>query len=411
MSNFFAIATVTAAISNILQGIRQDVAGTTITSKPLDVSNSDAPSNRLNVFLYRVTPNIAYKNSNLPTYNYGGDLVHSPVIAIDLHYLLTAYGAQNDDLMAHQILASAMRIMEENTVLTKKIIRETVASVSKLTSGDKSSDLANQIENVRLSFSNISLEEIGNIWSSSQTNYRLSAMYQASVILLESSKVPKLAPTVSNRMLYVMPITEPFIEAIEPQIVEYGPKAKIRIIGRNLKSDIIRINFDNNISHEPGDDDIVNADAISIKVPEGLAVGLRQVQVVKPMKMGFPRKEHEKAFSSNTVPFILCPNIVSLSSQEMTRGGNLTITFLPRANPADDISILIGNKVIKAPTRPDDSPPIGEVIVKVPEDTKPDMYVVRIRINNIDSLAKQDENPSSQTYGQFALPALEVKQQ
>ena len=410
MSNFFAIATVTAAIVNVLQAIKQDVAGATITAKPLDVSNSEAPSNRLNVFLYRITPNIGYRNANLPTYNQGGELVRSPLISIDLHYLLTAYGAQNDDLMAHQILASAMRIMEENAILTKKVIRDTVATVSKLTFGDRSSDLADQIENIRLSFSNISIEELSNIWSSSQTNYRLSATYQASVVLLESVSQPKIAPVVRDRMLYVLPITESFIESIEPQIVEYGPKAKIRIIGRNLKADAVRVYIDN-ISFAPREQDTVNPDRISMKIPEGLPVGLRQVRVVQPMMMGLPPKEHETAFSSNTVPFILCPSIVSLSPQKIMPGNDLTVRFLPPAKPADDVSILIGNKIISVPKRLENTPPIQEVTVKIPEDTKPDRYIVRIRINNTDSLTKQDDNPDSQTYGQFVLPAVEVKSQ
>jgi len=410
MSNFFAIATVTAAIVNVLQAIKQDVAGATITAKPLDVSNSEAPSNRLNVFLYRITPNIGYRNANLPTYNQGGELVRSPLISIDLHYLLTAYGAQNDDLMAHQILASAMRIMEENAILTKKVIRDTVATVSKLTFGDRSSDLADQIENIRLSFSNISIEELSNIWSSSQTNYRLSATYQASVVLLESTSQPKIAPVVRDRMLYVLPITESFIESIEPQIVEYGPKAKIRIIGRNLKADAVRVYIDN-ISFAPREQDTVNPDRISMKIPEGLPVGLRQVRVVQPMMMGLPPKEHETAFSSNTVPFILCPSIVSLSPQKIMPGNDLTVRFLPPAKPADDVSILIGNKIISVPKRLENTPPIQEVTVKIPEDTKPDRYIVRIRINNTDSLTKQDDNPDSQTYGQFVLPAVEVKSQ
>ena len=410
MSNFFAIATVTAAIVNVLQAIKQDVAGATITAKPLDVSNSEAPSNRLNVFLYRITPNIGYRNANLPTYNQGGELVRSPLISIDLHYLLTAYGAQNDDLMAHQILASAMRIMQENAILTKKVIRDTVATVSKLTFGDRSSDLADQIENIRLSFSNISIEELSNIWSSSQTNYRLSATYQASVVLLESTSQPKIAPVVRDRMLYVLPITESFIESIEPQIVEYGPKAKIRIIGRNLKADAVRVYIDN-ISFAPREQDTVNPDRISMKIPEGLPVGLRQVRVVQPMMMGLPPKEHETAFSSNTVPFILCPSIVSLSPQKIMPGNDLTVRFLPPAKPADDVSILIGNKIISVPKRLENTPPIQEVTVKIPEDTKPDRYIVRIRINNTDSLTKQDDNPDSQTYGQFVLPAVEVKSQ
>lgn len=411
MSNFFAIATVTAAISHVLQAIKQDVDGALTTTKPLDVANSDPPSNRLNIFLYRVTPNVAYRNADLPTYNFQGDIVKSPKVAVDLHYILTAYGAQNDEIMAQQILASAMRIMEENAILTKKIIEQTVDTTNKLSVGEeKKSDLAKQIENIRLSMSNISMEELSNIWSSSQTNYRLSIGYVATVVIVESTKPTKPAPTVSQRNLYVVPIAEPFIEAVKPQIIEYGNvDAKISIAGRNLKSDVVRIYFDNTV-YEPGEMDVIEPNTITIKeMPQGLPLGLRKVKVVQPMLIGSPPTEHETAFSSNMVPFILCPSDVSLSSAEVRPGEEITVTFAPPAKPSDEVAVLIGGRVIAVPKRPEDSNPINQVTIRIPNDMKPDRYVVRVRINGIDSLTKPDENPESPTRGQFVLPGVEVK--
>ena len=45
----------------------------------------------MNVYLYRVSPNPAWRNQDLPT-RARGPIVDRPLTAIDLHYLLTFYG-------------------------------------------------------------------------------------------------------------------------------------------------------------------------------------------------------------------------------------------------------------------------------------------------------------------------------
>ena len=49
------------------------------------------------------------------------------------------------------------------------------------------SNLHEQIERVRITPQPLSLEEISKLWAAFQTNYRLSAAYQAAVILIEST--------------------------------------------------------------------------------------------------------------------------------------------------------------------------------------------------------------------------------
>src|SRR5687768_8318452 len=129
MSNFLAIATVTAAISHLLEGVRADVQGAKITARPPDVANSEAPPvNNLNVFLYQVAPNLAYRNQDLPSRDSQGVLVKTPHLALNLSYLLTAYAGDNDDLVAQQILASAMRILDENSIISRDIVRDAVTA-------------------------------------------------------------------------------------------------------------------------------------------------------------------------------------------------------------------------------------------------------------------------------------------
>ena len=49
---------------------------------------------RVNIFLYQVTPSAAWRNEDLPTRNSDGGRVSRPRIGLDLHYLITFYGAE-----------------------------------------------------------------------------------------------------------------------------------------------------------------------------------------------------------------------------------------------------------------------------------------------------------------------------
>ena len=92
---------------------------------------------------------------------------------------------------SQQILASAIRILHEKSVLTKQIIDEAIQSIEdNPTNNDAfnkivNSNLSKQSESVRLVHKPLSVEEISKLWSSYfQTNYRLSVAYIATVVLI-----------------------------------------------------------------------------------------------------------------------------------------------------------------------------------------------------------------------------------
>jgi hypothetical protein len=75
----------------------------------------------LNLFLYQVTPNTALRNTALPSVNAAGNRIARPPLALDLHYLLTAYGS--DDLQAEVLLGYGMQVFHENPVLSRATVR------------------------------------------------------------------------------------------------------------------------------------------------------------------------------------------------------------------------------------------------------------------------------------------------
>src|SRR5438067_457520 len=104
MSSALAIAAVTAVLKNLLdnrlieQGVAATLGDVTVSAQPPDrISVGADEKSQLNLFLYRLTPNTGWRKTD--SRNGNG---HGPSLALDLHYLLTAYGEQ--DLQAEILL-------------------------------------------------------------------------------------------------------------------------------------------------------------------------------------------------------------------------------------------------------------------------------------------------------------------
>jgi hypothetical protein len=115
MSEFLAVAGVTAVLRWILReaitgsGVDTAVGATpTISALPPDrivVGDTEIP--QINIFMYHVSLNSGWRNIGLPELDSGGNRVTSPPLAIDLHFLLSAYGP--NELDGEILLGWAMR--------------------------------------------------------------------------------------------------------------------------------------------------------------------------------------------------------------------------------------------------------------------------------------------------------------
>jgi len=126
VSNALAIASVTAVLKDILNNgiIDNQLAGdVTVSALPPDrvLVNGQQETNRLNLFLFQVTPNLGWRNVGLPSHDSRGERVANPPLGLDLHYLLTAYGAA--EFQAEILLGYGMQMLHEAPVLTRDAIR------------------------------------------------------------------------------------------------------------------------------------------------------------------------------------------------------------------------------------------------------------------------------------------------
>ncbi len=192
MSNSLVIAAVTAALRTTLSKLDAPLSidpqtdtsltGADVTTLPPKQAAAGAEiKGRLNLFLFHVRPSAALRNLDVPASPRPGE--REPLgLALDLLYLITAYGKKDDEVSSHRMLGRAMAILQDGSVLAKTLI----ASELPQTPG-------RQIEAVRITPHPLDLEEMSKVWAMFQVEYRLSAAYKVTVLVIDSTR-PIAAP-------------------------------------------------------------------------------------------------------------------------------------------------------------------------------------------------------------------------
>lgn len=211
MSSAFAIAAVTAVLKDLLNDGLADhdlsaAGNVVITALPPDriTTNGTAERSQINLFLYLVTPNIGWRNIGLPSRDRDGTRLTNPPLALDLHYLVTAYGAE--EFHAEALLGYAMQLLHEHPVLTRQMINQTLkprlpsdVTVPPALRMLSTSDLAEQVEAIKICPQTLTTEEISRLWTATQSHYRPTAAYQISVVLIEQTNPVRSALPVLKR--------------------------------------------------------------------------------------------------------------------------------------------------------------------------------------------------------------------
>ena len=93
---------------------------TAVAPDTIKLDDPDAPPS-LNLFLYRTSRNLGWAEVGLPSFDGNGTRLTNPPLALNLHYLLTAYGSA--DFQAEILLGYAMHLLHERPVLDRAAIR------------------------------------------------------------------------------------------------------------------------------------------------------------------------------------------------------------------------------------------------------------------------------------------------
>jgi hypothetical protein len=403
MSNFRAVATVTATLAiEILQAAAAAaVPGAIVTTqRPDSVSGGGAPASRVNLYLYQVTPNAAFRNTDLPTRGSDGQIVERPRVALDLYYLLTFYGDEAQ-LEPQRLLGSVALAMHAKPMLSRQMIRSTVGNTSFPFLA--ASNLADEIELVRFTPINLSLEELSKLWAVFfQTQYALSVAYQATVVLIEGDESPQRALPVLQREFSAVTFRHATIERIRAQGGADQPIVAGSIVvieGRQLRGEVTQLRIggsDLMTLPNAGDTEIVFPLA-SLTPAGSLRAGVQALQIVQPMMIGQPPVPHA-GIESNVAPLVVRPTITAPIQASATE---VTLSVDPVIGSTQRVMLLlneISNNAPRAYTfiagpRTDDTNSITIAISGV----KPADYLVRLQIDGAESLL--DLNPASPNFG------------
>ena len=436
MSTALGIASVSVVLVDLLNNgmIDHDVGAVVggnvvVTALPPDrvlPTNGGNEKTQLNLFLYQVTPNIGWRNVGYPSRNDRGERISNPPLALNLHYLLTAYGAK--DFHAEILLGYAMQLLHERPVLARSDIRRALTAptpTSTTTTLPESlrdlskSDLAEQLELIKITLEPLSTEEMSKLWTAFQTHYRSTAAYEATVVLIESTNSTRSPLPVLADRVYVHPIRRPTIESVESKTAANAlilADSTIVINGHDLAGNITLVRV-SGVEVEPPDTD-VRPDQIELALA-GLALraGVQTVQVVHQEQMGDPLRPH-RGVESNNGSFVLRPSIVAPISKALTTAvagvneGTISFHVTPDARVGQRALLLL-NQLLPIASPPEavaaaysfaatsfthDTDELAFEVADLPDGT----YLARVQVDGVES--PLETGPS----GRYDVPKVTI---
>jgi Pvc16 N-terminal domain len=426
MSSPLAIGAVSAVLRNLLDdGLIQAGAalGTTVNVSAvapdtIDLDDANA-SPRLNIFMHRVSPNTGWSNHALPSRNAAnGERLTNAPLALNLHYLLTAYGSS--DCQAEILLGYAMHLLHERPVLDRAAVRRALdpspIDVSMLPPAFQAlaaSDLADQVEVIKVTPEMMSGDDMSRLWAAIQSHYRPSSAYQASVVLIEGKKpgvnpLPVLsrggrdATTQRERGVFVTPdLLPPFPTLLSlttpatQSVVRLGDQVKVT--GVRLAGSGHRIRLSHRLLAVPFEfaPDSVGDDGRTIifTLPTAAVVDLAAGQMVLTVRLTVSGEASPR--ETNALPLILAPQ-PDIAGATVTRIGvpptiRVELNAAPQVGPQQNASLVLGTLEAVAEPRANAAAPL---VFRFANSLAAGTYRARLRVDGADSVLIDHSGPS-----------------
>jgi hypothetical protein len=414
MSNALALAAVAKCIKAQLMAFLANhnasgVIGSLDVSilSPGQINPANITNNQLNIFAYQVTPNPGWCQDDLPLRSAQGDLLKRPLLALDLHFLITAYA--KDEAHADALLGYAAQYFHTTPVLTRKDIQQLEVSWlagSALEKGLAGAGLSAQAELIKISPQPMSSEEISKLWAAFQAQYRPTIAYQASVVLIESdgaarTPLPVLTIGPDDRGVVAQPNLEPpfpmLLDVVFPQNQPTGIlDDTVEFRGHHLEGSNVLARFTNlktKTRLETPSLQSHTATKISLKLSDAQDLDQPLTPPEKVWSVGtysfvfhVQRPGETYRRMTNTLVFSLAPKVESLSLA-ITAGELVAeADCKPEVRPDQSISLIVGDFEVLAEPRPTQTGHITFVKEKVKDRLKSgEKCVCRLRVDGVES--------------------------
>jgi hypothetical protein len=415
VSSPLAIGAVSAVLRNLLDNGLVDVGAplgsvkvTAVAPDTIKVDDPNAPPS-INLFLYRTSQNSGWREVDLPAHDSNGGRISNAPLALNLHYLVTAYG--NSDFQAEILLGYAMHLLHERPVLDRAAIRRALdpsplgASIlppafQALTA----SDLADQVEAVTVTQEPMDTEEMSRLWSAMQAHYRPTAGYLVSVILIQARKPSRNPLPVLSRGK-VDPVThrdrgvvvEPSLLPPYPTIEKIEPPAKqpsgrlgdvLKLAGHHLDGTGALAHFVHRLidPHDIAVGASPDPNGIDVTLPSGAGAELAWPAGLYTVTVSLVRSGDPDPQESNVAAMFLAPEAVlpptSVTRNTTTQRVTVSLDVRPQVRAAQEVRLTLGGHTALANPHPTTTASLTFEIDAVP----PGAQWVRLTVDGVESL-------------------------
>ncbi len=221
-----------------------------------------------------MTPNQGWRNAGLPARDWSGDRTGNPPLALDLHYLLTATAPR--DIYPEIIMGFAMQMLHETGVLSRELIAKALdpmAPPSDFIPQLKFAELAEQVEQIRVTPAALTVDDISKLWTGFQGRYRMSVAYIVTVVLIQTLRSTRSSLPVVTRNIAVKPFQQIVIDEITSSTPYALAGSTLSIAGTNLDDPNFQLFIDgaDNTALVTGR----SATVVTVKLPAPIGSALR----------------------------------------------------------------------------------------------------------------------------------------
>jgi hypothetical protein len=304
-----------------------------------------------------------------------------------LHYLLTPFVKDGNDVIAHQLLGAAIRILHQFPVLDP----------AELDGTGVVSDVAHQLDRIRITWQPMSEKDIYSLWSAFQTPYRMSVAYEVRPVLIDSTRAPRTpVPVLKRGGQDEGPVARGDVESPFPALLEavpenrqtvarFGEQVVLRAV--NVVGQSVEVRLSHPLLTEPVTIPVpaqdVTVDGVRFTLagtPETFPAGVWSAVLVLTVDGA--------TTVTNEVPLVIAPRITGteltvLPDVDETVVLQVKLDYAPLALPGQQLLLLLDGRAA-APDVTD--PPQPESPRFTFSGTTLGEHLVRVRVAGVDSV-------------------------
>lgn len=379
MSNAYAIEAVTKALREVIRGAVEELGtGARVITEPPDAARNEGNEQQVNLFLYQTAIAGSWRNEPFPV-GLPGE-TDFPPLPLVLHYLVTPYVRDSDELIGHRLLGASMLALHDHPVLSGR----------ELAAVGIPAEVSEHIEAIRITPVDTSVDEISKMWTAFQTQYRLSAAYEVRVVLIESDRARKTPLPVLRRgeddrgpeagadTAVTFPLLTEVAASGGAVAARLGEEIVLR--GSNLASAQVRVR----LTHPLADEPVVLTPAAATATEVRVVVPMTPAAVPAGLWSAAVQLADERF--TNEVSLTIAPRITTdplpTVAKEPDGSAIVRLNVEPEVLAAQRVYLLLGSVSTKAKSFEGS---VDELVFEVP-DAPVGTHLTRLRVDGVDSL-------------------------